>query len=80
MQLRVPEDSDSFAHLVKKMQKRTDPERYRAMRKNFSLAPAPSLKELRKKLDDAKVSLAEVRRNARPYSFFVVKGCHNFCE
>ena len=59
-QMRVPEDSDSFAHLVNNMQKRTDPDRYRAMRKSFSLRPAPSLKELRKKLDDAKASLAEV--------------------
>ncbi len=58
--MRVPEDSDSFAHLVKNMRKRTDPIRYRAMRKSFSLSPAPSLKELRKKLDNAKVSLSEV--------------------
>ena len=64
----MPEDSDSFAHLVKNMQKRTDPQRYRAMRESFSLRPAPSLKELRKKLDDAKILLAEVECCFTPFA------------
>ena len=60
-QLRVPEDSDSVAHLVKNMRKRTDPERHRRLRESFSLRPAPALKELRAKLEKAKGSLAEVK-------------------
>ena len=60
VQLRVPEDSDSFAHLVKNMRKRTDPDRLKKARKAFTLEPAPTLKDLRQKLEKAKTSVSEV--------------------